>query len=206
MPKVKTGVRRMSKEDVLQLVDNIIANATGKAELATSLVTLAQLGTLRIQGEDAMDAESLADDALDTRRTELEEKFVEIRNAVDGFAQHAGTVYKHDKAKLQAISLDVANPPTPVGPLPAPVNLRSFTGAMEETVELQWDPVHRREIYWLECAQSINGPWTLAYTGKRARTTCGNLISGTEYFFRVKAQGGTTKFSPWSGFTKKRAA
>lgn len=196
----------MSNEDVLQLVGNIIASATGKTELVPSPVTLAQLTTLKTEGEAALNAESLADDALDTRRTELEDKFVEIRTAVDGFAQHAGTVYKHDKAKLQAISLDVANPPTPAGPLPAPQNLQSFTGAMEGTVELQWDPVDRRDMYWLECAQSMNGPWTLAYTDKRARTTCGNLTPGTEYFFRVKAQGGTTKFSPWSGITRKRAS
>ena len=196
----------MTNAEVLQLVTDIIAGATGKAELATSPVTLAQLTTLKTEGQAALNAESLADDALSTRRTELADKFVEIRKAVDGFAQHAGTVYDHDKASLQAIGLDVASPPVPTGPLPAPSNLQSFTGDMEGTIHLQWDPVIRRDVYLAECAQSAAGPWTSAYSGKRARTTCSGLTPGAEYFFRVKAQGGTTQYSPWSDITKKRAA
>jgi hypothetical protein len=207
MPKkVKTGVRHMTDEEALQLVENIIAGATGKTELANSPVTLAQLGTLVTECTAAMDAESMAEDELSMRRTERADKFVEIRVAVDGFAQYAGVVYHHDKASLQAISLDVANPPTPTGPLPAPVNLQSFTGDLEGTIHLQWEPVIRRDVYVAECAQNANGPWTQVYSGKRARTTCGNLTPGAEYYFRVRAQGGSTGLGPWSDITRKRAS
>jgi len=206
MAKVKTGVRRMSDTEVLQLVQNIVAGATGKTELANSPVTLAQLGTLSTAGSAALAAESLAVDDLAMQRTERADKFVEIRAAVDGFAQYAGVVYNHDKASLQAISLDVANPPTPPGPLPAPGNLQSFTGDLEGTIHLQWEPVPRRDVYVAECASAATGPWTQVYSGKRARTTCDNLTPGAEYFFRVRAQGGTTGTSPWSDITRKRAS
>jgi hypothetical protein len=128
MPRVKTGVSRMTDDDVLQLTENIIANATGKVELANSPVTLAQLTTLKTTCTTAMNTESMAVDNLATSRTERANAFVEMRAAIDGFAQHAGTVYKHDRAKLQAISLDVRSSPVPPGPLPAPVNLQSYTG------------------------------------------------------------------------------
>ncbi len=196
----------MDDPEVLQLVGNIIAGATGKVELATSPVILAQLTSLKTDGEAAMTAESLAEDALTARRTERADLFVHIRAAVDGFAQHAGTVYKHNKALLQAVSLDVANPAAPLGPLLAPGNLQSFFGDMEGTIHLQWDRVKRRHTYILECASSINGPWTQVYMGKFPRATCGGLTPGAEYFFRVRAIGGSTGTSPWSDTTRKRAA
>ena len=206
MPRVKTGVRRLDDPDVLLMVGNIIAGATGKTELADSTVTLAQLGTLKTEGQAALDAESLAIDDLATLRTERADKFEEIRRAVHDYAQYAGLVYEHDKASLQAIGLDVSNPPSPAGPLPAPVNLQSYTGDMEGTIFLQWELVPRRDYYLVECAQSANGPWTQVYGGKKTRTTCALLTPGAEYFFRARAAGGSTGLSPWSDITRKRAA
>jgi hypothetical protein len=206
MPRVKTGVRRFDDPDVLLMVGNIIAGATGKTELAASTITLAELTTLKTEGQAALDAESLAVDDLATLRTERADKFEEIRKAVDGFAQFAGIVYEHDKASLQAIGLDVRNPPTPPGPLPAPVNLQSFTGDMEGTIFLQWELVPRRDWYVVQCASTADGPWTQVYEGKKTRTTCAMLTPGAEYFFRVRAAGGSTGLSPWSDITRKRAA
>lgn len=206
MPRVKTGVRRLDDSDVLLMVGNIIAGATGKTELAASTVTLAELATLKTEGQAALDAESLAIDDLATLRTERADKFEEIRKAVDGYAQFAGIVYEHDKASLQAIGLDVRNPPTPPGPLPAPVNLQSYTGDMEGTIFLQWELVIRRDYYIVECASNLSGPWTQVYGGKKTRTTCAMLTPGAEYFFRVRAAGGATGLSPWSDITRKRAA
>ncbi len=206
MPRVKTGVSRMDDADVLLMVESIITGATGKAELNGSPVTLVELGTLKTEGQAAINAESLADAAATTRRTERADKFVEIRAAVDGFAQHAGTVYGHDKAALQAVGLDVTNPPTPPGPLPAPLNLQSFTGDDEGTIFLQWERVPRRDFYVVECSAGPNGPWTQAYSGKRTRATCALLTPGAEYYFRVRAAGGSTGSSPWSDVTRKRAA
>jgi hypothetical protein len=196
----------MDDPAVLQLVDTIMAGATGKTELADSPVTLAQLGTLKTEGNAALDAEALAVSDLATRRTERANKLAEVRLAVDGFAQHAGIIYKHNKAQLQAVGLDVTNPPTPPGPLAAPGNLQSFIGDLEGTIHLQWERVIRRDYYVAECASSANGPWTQIYGGKKTRTTCGALTPGAEYFFRVRASGGTTATSPWSDITRKRAA
>jgi hypothetical protein len=205
MPRVKTGVSRMTDDDVLQLTENIIASATGKVELANSPVTLAQLTTLKTDCTTALDTESMAEDDLATSRTERANAFVELRAAIDGFAQHAGTVYKHDRAKLQAISLDVRSAPVPPGPLPAPVNLQSYTGDLEGTIFLQWERVLRRDYYIVQCAESPTGPWTQVYGGKLTRFTCKNLTPGAEYFFRVNAQG-PAGVGPWSDITRKRAA
>jgi hypothetical protein len=58
----------------------------------------------------------------------------------------------------------------------------------------------------VEYSTTANGPWTQVYTSRALRTTCGGLTPGAEYFFRVRAAGGSTGLGPWSDITKKRAA
>ena len=88
--KVKVGVGRMIDPDVLQLTNNIIAGATGKAELAKSPVTLAQLGTLVTDAETALSDESQVVDTLATSRTDRAGKFAVLRQAVTRFADQLG--------------------------------------------------------------------------------------------------------------------
>jgi hypothetical protein len=204
--KVKSGVRKKNQDEIVQLAENILASAAGKTELEDSPLTLVQLGTLKTSAVTAKDDESMAVGALSLARTERREAFGALRLGIDAFAQYAGLVYKHDQAKLQAIYLDVASTPAPTGPLSAPINLRSFVGEMEQTIHLEWNPTVGRDIYIVECAQDLNGPWTQVYIGKKSFAICGGLTSGAEYYFRVRAIGGSTGSSPWSDITRKRAA
>ncbi len=204
--KVKSGVRKKSEDEVVQLAENILASAAGKMELEDSPLTLVQLGTLKTSAVTAKDDESMAVGAVSLARTERREAFDALRLGIDAFAQYAGLVYKHDQAKLQAIYLDVTSTPAPTGPLAAPINLRSFVGEMEQSIRLEWNPTVGRDIYVVECAEDPNGPWTQVYIGKKSFAICSGLTSGAEYFFRVRAIGGSTGSSPWSDITRKRAA
>ena len=89
--------------------------------------------------------------------------------------------------------------------LRASVGLRSSGGALEGSIDVEWDPVRGRYNYFLQCAQHAEGPWTTAYTGRASRATCGGLTPGAEYFFRVQAQG-FAGLGPWSDITKKRSS
>jgi hypothetical protein len=204
--KVKSGVRKKSQDELVQLAENILASAAGKTELAESPLNLLQLETLKTSAVTAKDDESMAVGALALARTERREAFDSLRLGIDAFAQYAGLVYKHDQAKLQAIYLDVASTPAPTGPLSAPINIRSFAGEMEQSILIEWDPTMGRDVYIAECAQDPNGPWTQVYIGKKSFAICGGLTSGAEYYFRVRAIGGSTGSSPWSDITRKRAA
>jgi hypothetical protein len=204
--QVKTNVSRISDAAVIQLGNNIIAGATGKTELADSPLTLAELQTLVTAGSTARNQESLANDAAALKLTARVEAMAELRAGINRYAEHADTVYDGDKLSLQAIGLDVRDPSVPLGPLPAPANLRSRSGAMEGTVELEWDAItYGRPQYFVECAQSASGPWTQVSSIRVARTVCGALTPGAEYFFRVRAQGAAGD-SPWSDITKRRAS
>lgn len=204
--KAKTNAFRLLDPAVIQLGNNIIAGATGKTELANSPVTVAQLLTLVTDAGTAANDESVAIGNAAMTGTARRTAMKDLRKAINRFAAHADSVYDGDTESLQAIGLGVRNPPAPVGQLPAPINLRSFPGAMEGTIGLNWQtsPAGRPQFF-LECAPAANGPWTLVYTGRAARATCGALTSGTEYFFRVKANG-TAGDSPWSDITRSRAS
>ncbi len=204
--QAKTNVFRLYDPEVIQLGNNIIAGATGKVELAGSPVTVAQMQTLVTAATTATNAEAVANDLAAVRLTERVEAMAALRSGINRFASHADAVYAGDKLSLQAVGLGVRTPPAPVGPLPAPGNLRSEGGAMEGTINLDWEPLPMgRPTYVAECAPAAGGPWTQFYVGRPSKTTCAGLTPGAEFFFRVKAVGKAGD-SPWSDITKKRAS
>ena len=205
MKRVKTGLSGKSDAAIIPLVSNMVTGATGKTEFDDCPISVADLGALVTTASDALSAESMTKDTLGVKRTERENAFKALREAVAQFADFARSFYKADKAKLQAVGLDVVESSGSVGVLPAPTNLRSKAGKLEGTIDLKWPLVVGRDFYTLECAQASTGPWTEVYKGKAGRTTCRGLTSGSEYYFRVRA------WSPagpgtWSDITNKRAS
>jgi hypothetical protein len=203
--QVKTRTHRLLDSEVVQLANNIIAGATGKTELASGPVTVAQLQTLTDDSVEKLNEEELADDALALTRTARQEKLRELRDGINRFAAFADSVYAGDKMQLQAVGLEVRNPALPLGLPSQPLNLRSEGGVLEGTINLVWRPVVGRPQYFAECASAADGPWTQVYTGRAAHTTCGGLTPGAEYFFRVRAHA-VAGAGPWSDITKKRAS
>ena len=200
-----TGTYLMTDAEVVQLTNNIVAGATGKAELAASPVTAAQLNTLAGNSTTAINAEGAANDVATMKRTARIEAMVALREGVNKFAQFADAVYGGNAMDLQAVGLGVRTS-SPVGLLPAPANLRSKPGEMDGSVELVWKPLKRgKPQYIAECASLPNGPWTSVYTGPRASTTCTGLTSGAEYYFRVRSSG-SAGLGPWSDITRRRAS
>jgi hypothetical protein len=205
MKAVRIGLKGKRDPDLPPLVNGIVAGATGKVELEESPVTLASLTTLVTEGTTLLDEETQARDTWLAKRTARKQKFKKLRNETRRFAVHANSVYDGDKLKLQAIGLDVVELGPVLGVLPAPLHLRSRSGKLDGSIELKWNFTIGRDFYEVECAESSDGPWKQIYQGKFGRTTCGGLISGKEYFFRVRAHNGSGP-GAWSDITKKRAS
>jgi hypothetical protein len=205
MKSVSLKLSRKSKAETLQLVQNIITGATGNPDFGTPNPPLADLQLLFDEGTECVNELELASNALTLKRSMCDEKFIEIRTAITLFAIWAVQKVAGDRVKLESVGLEVRPDKSPVGPLPAPANLQSFTGELEGTVGLQWDPVYGRTNYHAEYSTTANGPWTQFYTSRASQATCVGLTPGAEYFFRVNAQGRAGQ-GPWSDITKKRAA
>jgi hypothetical protein len=93
----------------------------------------------------------------------------------------------------------------PVGRLPQPANFVATGGDLDGTVDLAWDPIKRGvQTYVAERATAADGPYTQCYIGKASSCTDTGLVSGTEYWYRVRALGAAGP-SAWSDRASKRA-
>jgi hypothetical protein len=119
-------------------------------------------------------------------------------------ATYAEQVTMFNGPKLESGGFTLEKVPTPIGPLPAPIDLRSKAGAMPGTTELSCRRVVGGKAYVGECASSPTGPWVQVYSGTKARFTATGLTSGGLYYFRM-AVIGTAGQSPWSDISEKRA-
>jgi hypothetical protein len=205
MKTVKIGISRMTKAQVLQLVADIIAAGTGNPDSADATPSLAELTTRRTEAVVLYDGVSQDEAALAAKRTELEVKFTQLRADVTTYGHSVATLCGFDRARVQALGLDLVANAAPVGPLLAPANLRSVPGLLEGTVELDWESVNGRPTYFAECGVSAAGPWTQFFTGRGTKATCPDITPGTEYYFRVRAHG-KAGYSPWSDITRRRAS
>jgi hypothetical protein len=206
MKNVKIPVTGKPDNAVAEIADNIITGATGKTELANSPVTLVELGDQRDDVNTAFAEELAARSALFTKRANRRNKAKLLRTSVKRYALYANTVYMGDAMSLAALGLSVVEPAGPVGVLPAPQNLRSFPGQLNQTIDLDWESVRGRESHELQCAESASGPWNEIYRGRKASATCPGLVAGREYFFRVRAYGAGGKAGAWSDITSARAS
>jgi hypothetical protein len=205
MKNIKIPGNNQPDDTLPQIAGSVIAGATGKAELAGSPVTLVELGDQRDDLDEAFDAETQAKEAWLTKRVARRDAAKVLRVSLKRYAQYANLIYMGDVMSLQALGLTVIDDAPLAGVLPAPTNLRSRPGKLNGTVNVLWNSVRARQGHSLECAEDTDGPWTEVYRGRTSRATCGNLVSGKQYFFRVRAYG-LAGFGAWSDITSARAS
>jgi hypothetical protein len=201
---LKLGIGR--KDPVLlQVTDSVIAGATGNAALANPPITLAELGTLKTAAVTAITDEAQSREACLLASTERQNAIDALRVGLKQYATYAYSMLGGDKAAMQALGLDVVEGGAVMGVLPSPTNVRSRRGPLEGTVSVIWGAVRGRLVYKVEQSLEANGPWTVVYEGGRAQTLIGGLVSGQEYFFRVRCVGSSGP-GTLSDITKTRAA
>ena len=107
---------------------------------------------------------------------------------------------------LASTGLPLRPPPTPIGDLPAPANLRAFAREDPGQIDLTCDTVKGAGSYEWECRQheAPTGPWTAIKITTSASHRVLDLTSGTLYAFRVRAIGAAGP-GTWSDEAVKRA-
>jgi hypothetical protein len=205
MKRLKLGLNKKNDAGIVQLTGTMVTGATGKPELTNPPVTLVELTGHGTTLGTAMDEEAAAKAAWLAKRSARETASQDARHAIRLYAQFAHTQFEGDKTKLNELGLGVIEIAGPLGTLPAPTNLRSRPGKLNECIDLVWKAVRGRESHQLERAEAADGPWTEVYRGKKSRACAADLIAGKEYFFRVRAHGAAGP-GAWSDITKARAS
>ena len=205
MKPLKLGISQKKDTDVVLIAGSISAGAAGKPELANPPVTVLALSTLGTELGTGITEETQAKEAWIMKRSARRAKSAETRMAVRRYAAFAHAQFGGDPTKLNELGLGVVDIGGPLGTLPAPTNLRSRPGKLNQSVDLMWNASRGRESHELQCAESPTGAWKEVYRGKRTRSACGDLVAGQMYYFRVRAWGASGP-GAWSDITSTRAS
>ena len=205
MSQVKLGLRDNTLDENADLADLLVTNMTGNVNYLTPSPGLATLTAKATAARAKQTARNVAGAALTLADSELVTADDELTAALTSTGEYIQSASGGDETKIVSSGAGVSAPAAPVGPLPAPTNLRASGGDLEGTADLQWDPVRGRTTYIVECATTAGGPWTQIYVGSRSSTTATGLISGAQYWFRVRAVGAAGP-GPWSDPATKRAS
>jgi hypothetical protein len=204
MAQVKLALRDKSLDQKADLADLLVTNMTGNATYANPSPALATLTTKATAARTKQTARNSALAALTLADEELATAEAELDGALTDEGAYIQSASGGDSTKIASSGAPIAPPSGPVGPMPAPQNLRATGGDLEGTADLQWDPVRGAKSYIGECASAATGPWTQVYVGSKSSTTADGLTSGTTYWFRVRAVGAAGP-GPWSDPATKRA-
>ena len=198
MSQIKLRLNRLSVPDKIQFGRQIVQAMTDNTRFPTPTPPLATLTTasdsLETAYNDAQNARQMAkaktsmqDDqaaAVDLYLTQLANY---VENASDG-----------DKAAIESAGFSIRNPPTPVGPLPAPTDVQVAPSDHAGTADVKWNNVFGARSYTIERAPDAPElDWGVVGNSTKKEASLNSMASGTKYWFRVAAIG-TAGQSAWS--------
>lgn len=105
--------------------------------------------------------------------------------------------------------LPLRNPPSPVGQLPSPENLRVLQSQSVGELVVKWNSVAAAKSYVLQCTEVVQGVapvWQQVYVGGKFTSSQKSLVPGKTYAFRVASVGGASGLSDWSPVVERMAA
>lgn len=206
MSKPVLELRPKSDADILIFARSHITAVTGNANFTTltpgAVAFLAIVDDFEAGLNDFKTKTKAAETAAvikDDRRFALEQALNQRANSVD-------TESGGNEAKILSAGFSVKAPPTPVGPMTQPGNLRATMGAMTGVIDIKWEPVDGAKSYILECRThgATVGAWTQAKILTKTKFALTGLTPGQEYGFRVRAVGSSGE-GPWSDEAVKMA-
>jgi hypothetical protein len=165
---------------------------------ATRVPTDAQFQTAQDALQSASDAATAAENAWKAAIATREAKESEWVTMLKARANNCEAVTPNDLADLATVGLPLRSDSAPIGPLPAPADLRATMSDMEGQIHLVWDSVHGASSYIVECKEhDTPQPWQQVKFLKQVRYTSTDHTPGKIYAFRVRALGPQGE-GPWS--------
>lgn len=193
----------LTKKTVLQKLAMGSAHITAKDGNAnypevSRIPTDAQFQLAQDSLQSASDAATAAENTWKAAIATRDAKETEWDTMLKARANNCEAVTPGNLVALATVGLPLRHDPTPVGPLPAPANLRATMSDMEGQILLVWDSVHGASSYIVECREhDTPQPWQQVKILKQVRYTSTDHTPGKTYAFRVRALGPQGE-GPWS--------
>ncbi len=176
---------------IIQFMQQIVDAMTGNASYPTPAPTLSSVTNKMIAlGSAYTDGQAARLESLQKTQT-LVDVDTEADDLLGLLAAYVDNASGGDATVIQSAGMQVRSEPAPVGPLPAPENLRPVEGEMPGEVALQWNPVSNAKSYSLQQTQDITVPasWVHVLNCTKGKLSVSGLTVGQRYWFRVAAVG-----------------
>ncbi len=122
-----------------------------------------------------------------------------VANALRKNANYVEIESDHDRETLLSSGFTLMNPNHAQSPLPQPV-IRKILNLATTQLLLRVGAIRNAATYQVQLATAADGPWQEAGIATQARRiVLTGLTPGVIYFVRVRAVGGSTGYSEWSG-------
>ena len=203
---VRLGITRITPTALVEKCRNHVTMLTGNAAFATPTPTLLVLTA-------ACDTLDTANQAYDFNRGKTEKEtrdkaFDELKDLVRELGGYVQANCNNEKDLILSAGFDVRRIATPLGPLPAPGNVRALVTAFPGRLELRWQGVRGRLIYavYMTDTDPLDpAGWKLLTQTSKNRYTVEGLTSNTVYTFRLQTIA-TAGVSPMSDVASAKAA
>lgn len=206
--KVRLDLFRRSDLNLAQFSQEHVTAMTGNANFPTPTPSapdfLAGLSAFQAAVSAAEAARVAAREATavkDEARALLELLLNQRGNYVQSASNGNGPV-------ILSSGFPLKNPPSPVGILPAPINLLIELNGTPGVMLLSWRHVAYARSYIIQCsvANTMTRDWQPFKTSSVAKLRIEGLTLGQVYAFRIAAVGGTTGQGDWSAEVVRMAA
>jgi hypothetical protein len=191
MAIIKTRMSRLNAAKQVALGRQVVTKMTGNPLFPLPSPTLAaitaQANALEASANAAQAARASAKAATSARR-DNERAMARLLNQVAAYVEN---VTAGDRTEIQSAGFDVRNVPSPVGSLPAPMDLELDANLDPGHMGLRWKTVPGASGYVVE--RALDGAAPLDYvtvanpTNTKVRVN--GMVSGSRYWFRVAAVG-----------------
>ncbi len=190
MSLIKLGLQTLSVADKIQFGRQIVQAMTDNPNFPTPTPTLPKLSEGSLELEDAYNNAQAARQAAKARTSVQDDRAVELDWFITQMALYVESASDGDKAKIESAGFSVRNPATPVGALPAPVDLQVAPSEHAGTADASWKPVRGAKAYAIERAEDAPAlDWAVIGTSTKKEATLNSMVSRSKYWFRVAAIG-----------------
>ena len=192
MAQVKVAISKMPVPQKIQYVRQIISSMTGNPNFAAPCPALTVLEEGVDILEQAYKQAKQTRDLAKEQTTIANQKEVALDALVMQEANYVQNVTAGDKAKIESSGFGVRNTAAPIGPLPAPTNVRVVPSEFSGAVTMSWQSVHGARSYNVQRALDTGHDleWnTVLSTSRANRVQVNSMASGMRYWFRVAAVG-----------------
>lgn len=203
---VRLGITRITPTALVEKGRNHVAMLAGNASFPTPVPTTVAIAA-------ACDALDVANQAFDFNhgKVEKESRDTAFNALLDLIRELGGYVQAHannDKDLILSTGFNTRRLAAPLGPLPAPGDVRALVTAFPGRLTVRWKGVSGRSLYVLYITEKDpTDPtgWKVYAQTSKNRYTVEGLVSNTVYTFRLQtiAAAGT---SPMSDIASAKAA